>query len=61
MAKKENTLTVPDEIVMNKILFIRGQKVMTDRDLAELYGTTTIRLNEQVKLSLVGVFTPMNP
>ncbi len=28
---------------------VRGQKVMIDRDLAELYGVTTKRLNEQVK------------
>ncbi len=39
---------VPDEIIMNKIYFIRGQKVMLDSDLAELYGVETRRLNEQV-------------
>jgi phage regulator Rha-like protein len=42
-------LIVPDEVIMSKILFIRSQKVMIDRDLAELYGVTTKRLNEQVK------------
>ncbi len=52
MAKKENGSELPDEMVMNKILFIRGQKVMIDRDLAELYGTSTIRLNEQVKRNI---------
>lgn len=31
-------VSVPDETVMNKIYLIRGQKVMLDRDLAELYG-----------------------
>jgi len=31
------------------ILFIRSQKVMLDSDLAELYGVSTRRLNEQVK------------
>ena len=31
-----------------KIYLIRGQKVMLDNDLAELYGVTTKRLNEQV-------------
>lgn len=40
---------VTDEIVMSKILHIRGKKVMIDSDLAELYGVTTKRLNEQVK------------
>src|ERR1041385_4648482 len=31
------------------ILTVRGHKVMLDSDLAELYGTTTKRLNQQVK------------
>src|SRR5271154_6205805 len=31
------------------ILDIRGQKVLLDKDLAELYGVTTKRLNEQVR------------
>lgn len=43
---------IPAEIIMNKILFIRGQKVMIDRDLAELYGVPTKRLNEQVKRNM---------
>ena len=34
------------------ILLVRGQRVMLDADLAELYGTTTKRLNEQVKRNL---------
>ena len=42
-------IIIPDEIIMSKILLIRNQKVMIDRDLAELYGVTTKRLNEQVK------------
>jgi hypothetical protein len=35
--------------VEQRILFIRGQKVMLDSDLAELYQVSTKRLNEQVK------------
>lgn len=35
--------------IESRILFIRGQKVMIDADLAELYGVPTKRLNEQVK------------
>jgi len=31
------------------ILFIRGQRVMLDADLADIYGVSTKRLNEQVK------------
>ena len=38
-----------DRNILNRILLIRGKKVMIDRDLAELYGVTTKRLNEQVK------------
>jgi hypothetical protein len=33
-------------------MLIRGQRVILDADLAELYGTTTKRLNEQVKRNL---------
>ncbi|MDD5432005.1 MAG: ORF6N domain-containing protein [Candidatus Omnitrophica bacterium] len=40
---------VSAEVVATKILFIRGRKVMLDRDLAELYGVSVKRLNEQVK------------
>lgn len=35
--------------IESRILLIRGQKVMIDADLAELYGVPTKRLNEQVK------------
>lgn len=48
MSGETNGLLVPDEIIMNKIYYIRGQKVMLDSDLAELYGVETRRLNEQV-------------
>ena len=49
MAIKKVKVGFTDESVMNKILLIRNQKVMIDRDLAELYAVTTKRLNEQVK------------
>ena len=49
MAKAIKTLMIPDELVMNKIYMIRGQKVMLDKDLAELYGVTTGNLNLAVK------------
>lgn len=35
--------------IESRIMLIRGQKVMIDADLAELYGVPTKRLNEQVK------------
>jgi hypothetical protein len=37
------------EAIEKKIYIIRGQKVMLDKDLAELYGVPTKRLNEQVR------------
>ena len=40
---------VPTEVIEKKIYFIRGQKVILDADLAELFGVETKRLNEQVK------------
>lgn len=42
-------LSIPDEIVMNKIYLVRGFKVMIDSDLAQLYQVETRRLNEQAK------------
>ncbi|MCF8359970.1 MAG: ORF6N domain-containing protein [Prolixibacteraceae bacterium] len=33
---KNSQITVPDEVIMTKIYLVRGQKVMLDRDLAEL-------------------------
>ena len=48
-----NDLTVVEpasaDIIRSRILTIRGVQVMLDRDLAELYGVPTRRLNEQVK------------
>lgn len=49
MVKKNSDIIIPDEVIMNKILLIRDQKVLVSNDLAELYGVTTKRLNEQVK------------
>jgi hypothetical protein len=39
----------PDEVLISKIYVVRGEKVMLDRDLAELYDVKAIRLREQVK------------
>ena len=40
---------LPAALIERRILLVRGHKVMLDRDLAELYGVTTKRLNEQVR------------
>ena len=42
----------PVEIIESKIYFIRGRKVMLDRDLAVLYGVETKVLNQAVKRNL---------
>ena len=42
-------IIIPNEIIENKIYFIRNQKVMLDFDLAILYQVETKRINEQVK------------
>lgn len=53
MAKNvEKTVSIPDEIISNKIFLIREKKVMLDKDLAELYGVSTGNLNKAVKRNL---------
>ena len=49
---KKLTVTIPEETIINKIMVVREKRIMIDRDLAELYGVTTKRLNEQVKRNL---------
>lgn len=53
MAKNKNDNNIlPDERITSKIYFIRGEKVMLDRDLAELYGVNTGNLNKAVKRNI---------
>lgn len=47
----ENEMIIQNNIE-SKILSLRGKQVMIDRDLAELYGVETKRLNEQVKRNI---------
>ncbi|AHF14697.1 ORF6N domain-containing protein [Niabella soli] len=49
MAKADLQMLVAEQKILNRIYVIRGQKIMLDRDLAEMYGVETRRLNEQVK------------
>lgn len=44
-----DTDLVPQETILSKIYVVRDQRVMLDRDLAELYDVKAIRLREQVK------------
>jgi len=43
------TAPVPTEIIAERIVIVRDQKVILDSDLAALYGVETRRLNEQVR------------
>ena len=52
----KNNLQQPilhDQAITNKIYFIRGQKVMLDRDLAELYRVETKYLKRQVRRNIL--------
>lgn len=50
MAEQNKEIVVINEdTIKNKIYYIRNQKVMLDFELAEIYGYTTARFNEQVK------------
>lgn len=49
MAKKELQLLVAEQKILNRIYVIRGEKVMIDSDLAEMYGVETKQLKRQVK------------
>lgn len=51
MNKKQDDL-LPTESIQSKIFVIRGKKVLIDRHLAELYGVSTSRLNEQVSRNI---------
>ena len=44
--------TIPNEQIEKTILVLRGQRVILDADLAQIYGVTTKRLNEQVRRNL---------
>ena len=50
---KEDKIMLPDEKIMSKIYFIRGEKVMLDRDLSELYGVETKYLKRQVRRNIL--------
>jgi len=53
MSDTIKSITIPDEVVMSKIYLIRNEKVMLDRDLAELYGVETKYLKRQVKRNII--------
>lgn len=52
MAKKELQVLVAEQKILNKIYVIRDEKVMLDKDLAEMYGVETKQLKRQVKRNI---------
>ena len=52
MVKTKMAISIPDENILSRIYVIRGEKVMLDRDLAELYGVETRVFKQQVKRNL---------
>ncbi len=51
MEKKNENMLIDQQIV-DRIFIIRGQKVMLDRDLAQLYGVETKTLNQATKRNI---------
>jgi len=43
---------LPDRVIITKIIVLRNQKVIVDRDLANLYGVETSVLNQAVKRNI---------
>ncbi len=52
MAKKKLHSLVAEQKILNRIYVVRGEKVMLDRDLAELYGNETRALKQTVKRNI---------
>jgi hypothetical protein len=46
------TIILPEQQIVSKIYLIRGQRVMVDTDLAEIYGVAKKRVREQVKRNI---------
>ena len=49
---KTDIVKIPAERLEKAIFLIRGEKVMLDRDLAELYGVETRALNQNIRRNL---------
>lgn len=49
---KQNNNIIPEERIINKILLLRGEKVILDVHLAELYGVETRALKQAVKRNI---------
>ena len=49
MAKKELQVLVMEQKILGRLYVVRGEKIMLDRELAELYGVETRALKQAVK------------
>ena len=47
--EQQEIVLINEEVLRSKIYMVRGQKVMLDFELAEIYGYTTTKFNQQVK------------
>lgn len=52
MTGKDKKTSIAIEHITQSILILRGQRVLLDSDLTELYGVTTKRFNERVRRNL---------
>ena len=52
MTEANKSIAVAEEAIISKIYLVRGQKVMLDRDLAELYGVETKVLKQAVRRNI---------
>ncbi|MEW6557936.1 MAG: ORF6N domain-containing protein [Elusimicrobiota bacterium] len=52
MKRKKGVVGIPEGKIAKRIFVIKNKKIMLDRDLAELYGVPTKRLNEQVRRNI---------
>ncbi len=50
--ENSNRIMLPDEVITSKIYFIRGEKIMLDSDLAEMYGVETRVLKQAVRRNI---------
>ena len=49
---ENNIIAIPEEVLISKIYLIRGQKIMLDSDLAELYDVETKQLKRAVRRNI---------
>jgi hypothetical protein len=48
MTQSRHAIAITDEVIINQIYYVRGNKVMQDRDLAKFYGVETKQLKRLV-------------